>query len=132
MKGILMVRETGVPIGEALLDVVIGFVLVLAVMILLIVIFWAFGKVMSSLSGREKKVSDTPAVPKPVKPSAINSPMSKAATADADDEVVAVIAAAVAAMAPAGKTYAVRRIRCQSSGRPAWAAAGAFENTRPF
>lgn len=123
-----MARETGVLLGEATLDVVIGFVLVLTVMILLIAIFWAFGKVMSTLNNNKKEAAAAPAaVPQPVP--AVKPAVGAAAE---DEEIVAVIAAAVAAMAPEGKTYAVRRIRCQSSGRPVWAAAGAFENTRPF
>ena len=48
------------------------------------------------------------------------------------DEVVAVIAAAVAAMAPEGNRYAVRRVSRVRGERPVWAAAGIAENTRPF
>ena len=56
------------------------------------------------------------------------------ATDDIPDEVVAVIAAAVAAMSTDGKQYAIRRIRpATATGvRPAWAAAGIADNTRPF
>lgn len=50
------------------------------------------------------------------------------------DEIVAVIAAAIASMTSSdGTTYAIRGIKkAKSSGRPIWAAAGLQENTRAF
>lgn len=49
------------------------------------------------------------------------------------DEVVAVIAAAIAAMSADGKSYAIRSIKKSRNGtRPVWATAGIQENTRPF
>ncbi len=50
------------------------------------------------------------------------------------DEVVAVIAAAVAAMSDGTTQYAIRRIRPASARatRSVWAAAGLADNTRPF
>lgn len=48
------------------------------------------------------------------------------------DEVVAVIAAAVASMAPEGTHYAVRSVSRARGDRPVWAAAGLAESTRPF
>lgn len=49
------------------------------------------------------------------------------------DEVVAVIAAAIAAMSADGKSYAIRSIKKSKNGvRPVWATAGLQENTRPF
>lgn len=48
------------------------------------------------------------------------------------DEVIAVIAAAVASMAPEGKKYTVRSVNRVRSQRPVWAVAGLAESTRPF
>ena len=50
------------------------------------------------------------------------------------DEVVAVIAAAIAAFSSDsdGKSYAVRSIKKAKAGRPIWAAAGLQENTHAF
>ena len=50
------------------------------------------------------------------------------------DEVVAVIAAAIAAMSSEteGTTYAIRGIKAIRTARPVWAFAGMQENTRPF
>ncbi len=60
-------------------------------------------------------------------------------TQEISEEVLAVISAAVAAMAPEGTHYAVRTVSRSASGsqrahgsRPVWAAAGLAESTRPF
>lgn len=131
MEWLMLVYDKKVPLSEAGLDSAVGFVLVLFMLILLIAIFWAFGRIMVALNNRGK---EQPAA----KPAAVSAPVvsapAPAPVADdgISDEVVAVIAAAVAAMAPEGTTYAVRRIRRERSGRPVWAAAGVLENTRPF
>ena len=64
-------------------------------------------------------------------------PESVVAQAEDDDEVIAVISAAVAMMAASdGKSYAVKSIkRTANQNRQAgsaWSAAGKRENTRPF
>ena len=49
------------------------------------------------------------------------------------NEVLAVIAAAVASMgSAAGVRYAVRSVRREETARPAWRSAGVYENSRPF
>lgn len=130
MEWLLAVYNKQVPLSEAALDVAVGFALVLGMLILLIAIFWLFGKVMTQVNKTSK--------PQPVKeaaPSRAAAPVASAmpvAEEGISDEVVAVIAAAIAAMAPEGTTYAVRRISRQRAERPVWAAAGVVENTRPF
>ena len=50
-------------------------------------------------------------------------------------EIVAVIAAAIAAMAPEGTRYAIRRVSRiprTATGRSAWSMAGLLQNTKPF
>jgi len=48
-------------------------------------------------------------------------------------EIIAVISAAVAAMAPEGVRYAVHSVKPVSKReRPIWATAGLLESTRPF
>lgn len=128
---LLSVIPEGDSVGDILsgagLTILIGLVVVFAALIVLVLIFWLFGKIVH----RGAKPEETP--PAPVVPAAPVMPAS--ATGDASgvsDEVVAVIAAAVAAMAPAGKRYAVRRVQPAGHGRSAWAAAGIAENTQPF
>lgn len=134
MEWIKMVRDTKVPLDEAVLDVAVGFCLVLGVLILLIAIFWVFGKVMVATTGKPKQPKVKAEKPqKAVKAAPAPAPVSAPIVGDGvDDEVIAVIAAAVAAMAPAGCTYAVRRVERARASRPVWAAAGVLENTRPF
>lgn len=48
------------------------------------------------------------------------------------DEIVAVIAAAVAAMGGSVGGYALRSVRRVKEARPIWAAAGLQQNTQPF
>lgn len=58
--------------------------------------------------------------------------VSSAVPGGVSDEIVAVIAASVAAMAPEGKQYRIKSVSRVRSQRPVWAAAGLAENTRPF
>lgn len=111
------------------MTVLIGLVVVFAVLLILTFIFWLFGLV----AGGGKQKDSAPVVQKPAVAS--KAPVTAPTVSDdVPDEIVAVIAAAVAAMSSGGKQYVVRRIRPASSGsaRPAWAAAGIADNTRPF
>ena len=66
---------------------------------------------------------------KPVQP-AVNAP---AVTDGIEEEIVAVIAAAVAAIGEkSGKKLVVKSIKRSVSQRDPWAAAGLVDNTRPF
>ena len=66
---------------------------------------------------------------KPVQP-AVNAP---AATDGIEEEIVAVIAAAVAAIGEkSGKKLVVKSIKRSVSQRDPWATAGLVDNTRPF
>ena len=106
----------------------IGLVVVFAVLLILTFVFWMFGKVVGSKN-------DTASAPTPVqRPVVAAAPAVIPHTDDVPDEVVAVIAAAVAAMSDGTTRYAIRRIRPAASAntRSAWAAAGLLENTRPF
>ncbi len=105
----------------------IGLVVVFAVLLVLTFVFWMFGKVM----GNQKESVSPVAAPLSPKPS-MTAPAPD--TTGVPDEVVAVIAAAVAAMSDGTTHYTIRRIRPATTvnARPVWAAAGLAENTRPF
>lgn len=111
-----------------------GLAIVFGTLIVLVIIFWAFGKIMNGVSGKGK--SDKKSVKKAApdaKPAAapVSSP-APAAVQD-DDELIAVISAAVAVMSDIdGKKYVVRNVRPASAGRSAWAAAGIAQNTKAF
>ena len=117
----------------ALLVTITGMVVVFAALIFLTLCIWLLGKIVGSIGGGSKKDA-APAPQKPAAPAARPAaPVQQAAASDGVPEgVVAAISAAVAMMM-GGKSFKVKRIRRQKSGRrPAWSTAGIIENTRPF
>lgn len=126
--------DAGEILGGAGMTILIGLVVVFAVLILLTFIFWLFGKVMSGVGKKETPPPETKSAPKAAAtaPAPIPAAPVPAVSEGISEEVVAVIAAAVAAMAPEGKRYTVRSVSRVRTERPVWAAAGLMENTRPF
>ena len=116
--------------------VITGLVVVFLGLVLLIAFISLIGKIFSVIEKKraEKsadKVNEAPAVQKPV-PTASAVPAASAS----DDEVIAVISAAVAMMSAADNTaYRVKSVKAASSNASAgnaWAAAGLREYTNPF
>lgn len=134
MPSLLLQMNT--MLGDAGMTVLIGIVVVFSVLALLTFVFWLFGAVAGS--GSKKAAAPKPApVPKaaPAPKKAVAAPApAPVVDGDVPEEVVAVIAAAVAAMSDGGTRYAVRRISAAraAGARPVWAAAGIAENTQPF
>lgn len=126
---IATLAKTGDLLSNAGMTVLIGIVVVFSVLLILTFVFWLFGKVAGA--GANK-----PAEAKPVAKAAPAAPAAPAPVVEdgIPEEVVAVIAAAVAAMSDGNTRFAVRRISASrpSGMRPVWAAAGIAENTRPF
>ena len=118
--------------------IVTGLVVVFAVLIVLIFLIWAFGKFVTSFTNRPKQEKTPPkpqekAEVKAVSPSVQQAVLSPQAEDGLSDEIVAVIAAAVASLSEStGVSYGIKSIRRANSGRPSWATAGVLENTRPF
>lgn len=117
----------------------------LVIAVLIVVILAVIGMVASRKESKAAAAASESALREPavsVEPAPILEPVA----APPDDvpleveggiglEIVAVIAAAIAAMAPEGKRYALRRISRISqpaAGRSAWAMAGLLQNTKPF
>ena len=113
------------------MTVLIGVVIVFAVLLALTVVFWLFGVVAGAGSRRSAGPKPAPAPKLSKKPASAPAPVVEDGV---PDEVVAVIAAAIAAMSDGTTRYVVRRISpARSQGaRPVWAAAGIAENTQPF
>ena len=122
-----------ISFGDTMLVTITGIVIVFIVLILLVLIMVLFGKVASS--GRAKRGETAPPKPVPVKKNNDKTvpPVSLASSLPAgDDELIAVIAAAVQALdQESGKRYVIRSVR-PALARPVWASAGIYENTRPF
>lgn len=112
---------------------VTGIVVVFLILVLLVFILWAMGKVLN-IKKKPKNTSaeaaaSVQAAPMPV----VNEPEIEEYDED-DGEIIAVIAAAIAAYGEAdGKQYRIASVkRKEKSLRSNWSAAGINENTRPF
>ena len=99
-------------IGYGATVAVIGIAIVFAVLALLIVCIYALGAVMQKLTGEKKEApkaapapAPVPAAPAPV----VEEPVAEEVVDDA--ELIAVIAAAIAAFDNSGKTLVVRKVR---------------------
>ncbi len=112
-------KDKEISVGEAAVDALIGFCVVFAGIALLVFIVWGVGKIMQNASlgngkGGKKaapKTAQKPAI-KPEKTQAV-APV-KAADEGIDDETVAVIAAAIAAVYEAERRscgFVVKRIK---------------------
>ena len=119
--------------------VITGLVVVFLALVLLIVFVQIFGKIFSGIANKEKKGSKPDVIPVPqvTVPENVTRSVPEPEISGDDDEIIAVISAAVAMMAARdGKKYAVRSInRTENRRRSAgsvWGAAGQRENTLPF
>lgn len=116
--------------------VITGIVVVFIGLILLIFFVFLYGKIFESINNKKIKKSQkileekSVTVPnqKAVKP--VSVPVIENGI---DEEIVAVISAAVAAMSSgSGKKIALKSVKYAKPRRPIWANAGIAENTRPF
>lgn len=114
--------------------VVTGIVIVFLILAILIFFLWAMGKIFQSIDKSAKKKNEQKAVIEP-------APVAQPETAEVyeeyeedDDEIIAVISAAIAAYGEAeGKQYRISSVRKrEKSQRTGWSAAGIAENMRGF
>lgn len=121
-------------IGElSAITTISGLVIVFAMLLLLVFMIYIFGFVGKRTSKKTASNSDNKAVAKTQK-SANKTASAPAIAANADeDEIIAVISAAVAMMYEGtGKKAIIRSVRPVSSARSAWADAGVRNNIRAF
>ena len=119
--------------------VITGLVVVFLGLILLIAFISIIGAIFKKLNQKPKAPAKTnaPAAVKPIpKAAAVPQPAAAVPADTDDDEIIAVISAAVAMMSAAeGKNYRVRSVKAASSKGSfgnAWASAGLRESTDPF
>ncbi len=110
--------------------VLTGMVVVFLGLVLLIAAITIMGKIFEALRASKKDEKPAPAT----KPAPAPSPKPPVVSSLADDdEVIAVIAAAVAAMAEAdGTVYAIKSVKRSAPRRNAWGAAARSEMTSSF
>ena len=131
-------------LSEAGTKIIVGFVVVFIGLILLVTIFSIMGLIFNAISKSSAKKSEKKKAKVEKKNSekkAVITEKKEESVAPApvvedgiSDEVVAVIAAAIASMSDGETRYAVRSIKKTRNigGRPAWAMAGIRENTSSF
>lgn len=110
-----------------------GFTIVFAVLLFLIFIIWAYGRIVSMAvkKSEDKKAAKAEAAAARSESEVKAAPVSQPAPGGVTDEVVAVISAAVYSMYGSSEKVKIKSIK-RSSSRSAWANAGVLNNTRPF
>ncbi len=116
--------------------VISGLAIVFAALIILIFLVWIMGKIFDKLNAKKSggNAKKAPAA-ESSKPAPVNITAAPAADADDESEVLAVIAAAVAAMSEEyGTPLRIHSIKrsAVSKRSNAWARAAAGESTRAF
>ena len=114
--------------------IITGLIVVFIALVGLWLIVWLFGKLFVTVGSSSKPSQPKKQAPTQTK-SAAQTASSNTAVKNAmviEDEVVAVIAAAVAAMGSAAGGFAVRSVRRVKEARSAWTTAGLAQNTQPF
>lgn len=112
-----------------------GILIVFAILAILIFLFWLLGTIFKNID--KKKKAEAAKAAAPAAPVAVSAPAAAEEIeedGDSDEEIMAVISAAIAAYAEEeGTSYTIRDVkRRDSRTRSAWSLAGIGENTRPF
>lgn len=109
-----------------------GLSVVFLALIILILFVWIMGKFFTAIENRKNSIAPAELKTAPVKASAAVKP---AAVNNSDDEVIAVISAAIAALGQAeGKNYKLKSVKPvrNKTSRSAWSMAGLQSDTMPF
>ena len=110
------------PVAYGLIVAVIGIAVVFVMLTILIAFVWALGKLIQKLVNRaeaKKAAAAAAAAPAPAPAPVVNEPVVEEAPAVDDAELIAVIAAAIAAFDNSGKNLVVRKVRRVSGWKDA-------------
>ncbi len=110
------------PVAYGLIVAVIGIAVVFVMLTILIAFVWALGKLMQKLVNRaeaKKAAAAAAAAPAPAPAPVVEAPVVEEAPAVDDAELIAVIAAAIAAFDNSGKNLVVRKVRRVSGWKDA-------------
>ena len=100
------------PVAYGLIVAVIGIAVVFAMLTILIAFVWALGKLMQKLVNRaEAKKAAAAAAAAPAPAPVVEAPVVEEAPVVDDAQLIAVIAAAIAAFDNSGKNLVVRKVR---------------------
>lgn len=113
---------------------VVGLGVVFGALLILVCFLYLSGGIFKRMGAQKKNAPAAPAKVKAAPAKAIAA--APAASTGDEDEIIAVITAAIAAMSAAdGKAYRLHSVKPVSrggNGRSAWAQAGIHDATRPF
>ena len=108
------------PVAYGLIVAVIGIAVVFVMLTILIAFVWALGKLIQKLVNRaEAKKAAAAAAAAPAPAPVVETPVVEEAPAVDDAELIAVIAAAIAAFDNSGKNLVVRKVRRVSGWKDA-------------
>ena len=101
------------PVAYGLITAIIGMLVVFAMLTILICFVWAAGTIFQSLTGKkENKAKAAAPAPAPVPAPVVEAaPAVEESSVVNDAELIAVIAAAIAAYDNSGKNLVVRKVR---------------------
>ena len=102
------------PVLYGLMVAVIGIAVVFVMLTILIAFVWALGKLIQKLVNRaeaKKAAAAAAAAPAPAPAPVVEAPVVEEAPVVDDAELIAVIAAAIAAFDNSGKNLVVRKVR---------------------
>lgn len=111
-----------------------GIMVVFLILAILIFFFWLMGTVFKAVDSKKKsKTAEKTVAAAPAPAPTVAAEDSSDAEDGLDEEIAAVIAAAVAAYSERdGKAYRIVDVRSSARTRSAWGLAGIGDNTRPF
>ena len=108
------------PVAYGLIVAVIGIAVVFVMLTILIAFVWALGKLMQKLVNRaEAKKAAAAAAAAPAPAPVVEAPVVEEAPVVDDAQLIAVIAAAIAAFDNSGKNLVVRKVRRVSGWKDA-------------
>ena len=110
------------PVAYGLIVAVIGIAVVFVMLTILIAFVWALGKLIQKLVNRaeaKKAAAAAAAAPAPAPAPVVEAPVVEEAPVVDDAELIAVIAAAIAAFDNSGKNLVVRKVRRVSGWKDA-------------
>ena len=116
---------TSLSFVDTLLVAVVGILVVFFGLTVLIMLIKLMGSLTGNAGKKEKPVKTAPVPVEKIEPVAVPAPAAAPAV-QSNDELIAVITAAVAAMMGEGNGFTVRRVR-RINNTPAWAKAGREE-----
>lgn len=110
-----------------------GLLVVFVILALLIFFFILLGAIFKSIDNSKKKKAEASKEAKAAEPVQAAAEDVSSEAVNSDDELIAVISAAVAAYTD-GEGFTIKSVRKHEGKRvrSAWSAAGITENTRPF